>query len=45
MKIPFTVDEFLEVFKLYNQAVYPMQIIAYNSLHTRHHNGCISSAR
>lgn len=29
MKIPFTVDEFLEVFKLYNQAVYPMQIIAY----------------
>jgi hypothetical protein len=29
MKLPFTVEEFLEAFKNYNQSVYPMQIIFY----------------
>ncbi len=29
MKLPFTVEQFLEVFKNYNQSVYPMQIIFY----------------
>ena len=29
MKLPFTVEQFLEIFKNYNQAVYPMQIIFY----------------
>jgi hypothetical protein len=29
MKLPFTVEQFLEIFKKYNQAVYPMQIIFY----------------
>ena len=29
MKLPFTVEEFLEVFKNYNRSVYPMQIIFY----------------
>ena len=29
MKLPFTVEQFLEIFKSYNQAVYPMQILFY----------------
>jgi hypothetical protein len=29
MKLPFTVQQFLEVFKDYNLAVYPMQVIFY----------------
>ena len=29
MKLPFTVEQFLEIFKNYNQAVYPVQIIFY----------------
>jgi hypothetical protein len=29
MKIPFTAEQFLEVFKNYNQAVFPMQIVFY----------------
>jgi len=29
MKLPFTVEEFLEAFKNYNQSVYPMQIVFY----------------
>jgi len=29
MKLPFTVAQFLEVFKNYNQSVYPMQIVFY----------------
>lgn len=29
MKIPFTVEQFLEVFRNYNQAVFPMQVIFY----------------
>ena len=29
MKLPFTVEQFLEVFKNYNQSVYPMQIVFY----------------
>ena len=29
MKLPFTLEQFLEIFKRYNQSVYPMQIIFY----------------
>lgn len=29
MKLPFTVEQFLEIFKNYNQSVYPMQIVLY----------------
>jgi len=29
MKLPFTIDQFLDVFKNYNQAVYPLQFIFY----------------
>lgn len=29
MKPPFTLEQFLEVFKIYNQAVFPMQIVLY----------------
>ena len=29
MKLPFTVEQFLEVFKNYNQTVFPMQIVFY----------------
>lgn len=29
MKIPFTVEQFLEVFKNYNQSVHPMQVVFY----------------
>ncbi|MGZ8558856.1 MAG: DUF6064 family protein [Chitinophagaceae bacterium] len=29
MKLPFTVEQFLEAFKNYNQSVYPMQIVFY----------------
>ena len=29
MKPPFTIDQFLEVFKNYNQAVFPMQFVLY----------------
>ncbi len=29
MKTPFTIEQFLEVFKNYNQAVYPMHIVLY----------------
>ena len=29
MKLPFTVEQFLEIFKSYNQAIYPLQIIFY----------------
>lgn len=29
MKIPFTIEQFLSVFKTYNQAVFPMQVVFY----------------
>ncbi len=29
MKLPFTIEQFLELFKKYNQSVYPMQIVFY----------------
>ena len=29
MKLPFTVEQFLEAFKNYNQSIYPMQIVLY----------------
>lgn len=29
MKIPFTIEQFLQVFKAYNQAVFPLQILFY----------------
>lgn len=29
MKLPFTVEQFLEIFKNYNQSVFPMQIVFY----------------
>jgi hypothetical protein len=29
MKIPFTIEQFLAVFKTYNQAVFPMQVVLY----------------
>lgn len=29
MKLPFTIEQFLEVFKNYNQSVFPMQIVFY----------------
>lgn len=29
MNTPFTAEQFLEIFKIYNQAVWPMQIVFY----------------
>lgn len=52
MNIPFTIEEFLRVFKVYNNAVWPMQIITYLMgigilyiiLRNVHYSGRITSA-
>ena len=36
MNLPFTVEQFLDVFAQYNQAVWPIQIVAYVLVLQRH---------